>query len=118
MERRVGYKYCVVCGAEYKICPNCEKLAGRNILSWKYTCDTPECFQIYLVLKGYVDGEYNKESAKELLISLEVETLKSVDENSKILIDEIMHEEIKSESDILKLQAPIPKKTKDKNVKH
>lgn len=93
MERRIGFKYCVVCAREYKICPKCEQLAGKQILSWKYTCDTPECFQIFMVLKGYADKEYTKEKAKELLNSLGVDKLPSLEENAKVLIDEIMYEE-------------------------
>lgn len=95
MQQRIGYKYCVTCGAEYKICPKCEQLAGKQILSWKYTCDTHKCFQIYLIVKGYADKEYTKERAKELLVSLDIGDLKSVDENTKTLIDEIMYEEPK-----------------------
>lgn len=103
MERRVGYKYCVVCGKEYKICPKCEELAGKKILSWKFTCDTQGCFQIYLVLKAYADKEYTKEKAKELLISLGISNLASFDENAKSLIDEIMYEEPKVKQELSKV---------------
>jgi hypothetical protein len=99
MERRIGYKYCTVCAREYKICPKCEELAGKKILSWKYTCDTPECFQIHMVLHGYFCKEYTKEQAKELLISLGADKLQAYDENAKKLIDEIMYEEPKPKAE-------------------
>jgi hypothetical protein len=95
MERNPNYKYCVVCARPYKICPKCEELAGKQILSWKYTCDTHECYQIHLVLHGYFYKEYTKEQAKELLLSLGADMLPSYNESAKELIDEIMYEEPK-----------------------
>lgn len=43
---------CSICGAEYNYCPNCAKTHA-----WRFYADTPECYQIFLILKEY--GAYH-----------------------------------------------------------
>src|SRR5574344_892401 len=52
-------KLCTICGKEYAYCPTCERLGG-----WKYYTDTPECFQIFMILSEIREGVITKEEAK------------------------------------------------------
>lgn len=52
-------KNCTICGKEYVYCPNCEKLGG-----YKYYADTPECYQIFMILSEIREGVITKAEAK------------------------------------------------------
>lgn len=95
METKVGYKRCAVCGAEYKLGPNCAKLRESGVMSWKHTADTHECFQVFCVLKDYKDGAMSTENANKALVGLLAGIdYSGYDEISKTIIDEIMAVEV------------------------
>ena len=52
-------KTCTICGAEYNYCPKCEKLGG-----YKFYADTPECFQIFMILYDIREGTVSTAEAK------------------------------------------------------
>lgn len=105
METRIGYKRCAVCGAEYKLGPNCNRLSEAGVMSWKHTTDTPKCFQIFCVLKDYVDKVVPLEESRSAIVGLlDGVDYSEYDETSKLIIDEIM-------------SAALPAKSKSKNLK-
>ena len=53
--------YCDICGKKYYRCLACEKIG-----SWKLVCDTPEHYQIYLVIQEY-QQTHSKEISREKL---------------------------------------------------
>ncbi len=53
---------CWVCGAEHDYCPVCGQTQG-----WKFVADTPEHYQIYMVMKEYEANAITKDKAAETL---------------------------------------------------
>lgn len=91
MSTKVGFKQCVVCGAEYKLGPNCKRLAGAGAISWRYTTDTHQCYKVFCVIKDYADGAISIGKAHEDLADLLVGVdYSGYNESAKPLIDEIM----------------------------
>lgn len=56
---------CKVCGRPYYRCSKCIELRSRGLMSWKLYCDTPECFQVYMLLQN--KDEVSKEEYKNIL---------------------------------------------------
>lgn len=50
---------CAICGAEYSYCPNC---AGSH--AWRFYTDTHEHYQIYMIIKQYRSGVFDKDAAR------------------------------------------------------
>ena len=58
---------CWVCGKEHDYCPTCGDTNG-----WKYTADTPNCYQIYMVLNDTQAGVFSQKDAVEKFANLDV----------------------------------------------
>lgn len=50
---------CAICGTEYSYCPNC---AGSH--AWRFYTDTHEHYQIYMIIKQYSSGIFDKNEAR------------------------------------------------------
>lgn len=48
--------WCIVCGAGYHACDSCKETNG-----YRTVADTPEHYQLYLLVCDYRDGKINKE---------------------------------------------------------
>lgn len=82
-------KTCIVCGKAYHACKRCDELKNAGLLSWKANCDTPGCYQAYLVLSGYKSGEYSAKEAKQLLDRVLEDQMKPYEKHAEKLIGEI-----------------------------
>lgn len=80
---------CVTCGKEYELCRKCDE-KNKEYATWHASCDTPECFQVLLVLNEYYFGKVSKEDARERLSELLTEDMKPYHEAAAGLIHEIM----------------------------
>lgn len=40
---------CKVCGRQYRRCKTCAQLRNRGIEAWREYCDSPECYQTYIL---------------------------------------------------------------------
>lgn len=58
---------CKICGSPYYVCKSCERIRSSGGYSWKFDCDSHECFRVFLVLKDYREGRRSKEAAKATL---------------------------------------------------
>jgi hypothetical protein len=55
-----NFTTCAICGKEYNYCPSCEQHKG-----YRYYADTPECFQVFLILQDIREGIINETEAVE-----------------------------------------------------
>ena len=56
---------CWICGKQHEYCPVCHQSNG-----WKYVADTPEHYQIYLVLHEFEESIITKDEATERFAEL------------------------------------------------
>lgn len=80
---------CVVCGKSYKACKNCEDVVAKGGFRWRNSCDTPECFQVLMVISDFYYDKLPKKDARELLDMVLTDEMKPYDPNAKTLIDKI-----------------------------
>ena len=40
---------CEVCGHKYRRCKTCAQMRSRGIETWREHCDSPECYQIWIL---------------------------------------------------------------------
>lgn len=90
---------CVTCGKAYTLCRKCDKENGAEYATWHASCDTPECFQVLLVLNEYYYDKISKEEAYERLSELLTEDMRPYHEAAAGLIHEIMGEEDEDEAE-------------------
>lgn len=65
MEDKLNGK-CVVCGNRYHICKACDERRGKW-KSWKLLTDTPEHYQIFVILRDFDSGNISASDAKAAL---------------------------------------------------
>lgn len=80
---------CVVCGRSYKACRNCEDAKSKGLFRWRSSCDTPQCFQVLMVINDFYYEKISKQDARNLLDDILTEEMKPYDENARTLIDRI-----------------------------
>ena len=80
---------CVVCGKSYKLCRTCEDAKAKGLFRWRSSCDTPQCFQVLMVINDFYYEKISKEDARNLLDGILTEEMKPYDENARILIEKI-----------------------------
>lgn len=63
-----GKRKCIVCGAEYDYCPNCNNEQPR----WRFLFDTKNCNDIWEVFNDYRTGQMNATQADKALKQLDL----------------------------------------------
>ena len=63
---------CVICGKEYYVCLSCP---SGKLNTWKKHTDTSEHYKIFQILRGYNNGVFTKEEAKERLKNIDLSDL-------------------------------------------
>lgn len=56
---------CETCGQPYRRCAKCIELRSRGIDTWRVHCDSPECYQAYIVLHNDIN-DISKEEYEQL----------------------------------------------------
>ena len=54
---------CSICGSSYHLCVSCRD--SMKLQPWKIHCCSANCYQVFQIVKGYNNGVYSKEEAKE-----------------------------------------------------
>lgn len=89
-------KQCIICGKMYSYCPSCHH--DKNKPSWYAIFDGENCKNIYDVCTNYRDGIYDKKTAYDKLMKLDITDIKNFADSTKKQIEEIMgYAEIKKE---------------------
>ena len=93
--------FCRICGTEYHRC-NC-----RSEESWRKVTDTPEHYQLFIVIRDYVNEVIDADKANGLLNKLDLTNLDTFRPNVKEVVAEIR----KKATPVQKQQAPIKQNT-------
>ncbi len=64
---------CVICSHKYYVCEKCIKLHYNGIESWRLFCDTPKCYEAYVILQDYNNGNENKEATLERIADYNID---------------------------------------------
>lgn len=81
-------KKCIICGARYSYCNNCQKDSGKP--TWYFIFDGENCHDIYDVCVAYRDKEITIKEAYERISKLDLSDLESFAPSTKAQIEEIM----------------------------
>lgn len=86
---------CSICGKKYHKCVSCKsQLASAP---WKIYTDTSEHYKIFQVIRGFNNGVYTKDEARERLKSIDLSDLNTLRDHIKKIIKDIMREDKKSQ---------------------
>lgn len=92
---------CVICSRKYYVCEKCIKLHYNGIESWRLFCDSPKCYEAYVILQDYNNGSENKEATLERIADYNIDKELLNEEMSaiysKLTADEEKKEENKAE---------------------
>lgn len=78
-------KTCLICGKQYKYCPNCAEFANQP--TWRSLVDTDNCHTIFKVVTDYHFGIYDDESAKIALKDCDLSVV--TDKGTKEFLDNL-----------------------------
>ena len=81
---------CIICDTEYLHCDSC---ADKNKLTpWRVVCDTPEHYQVYMVIRSLKSGVINEAEAKQQLSNIGVDktVIKGFKQGVKDYLDGIL----------------------------
>lgn len=84
---------CKVCGKGYNACDTC--VNEKNFAPWRAVACEQGHFQAYMVLHEYGSGLLKKESAKEMLESVNIDGWENYPEHNRVVIAEILQEDEK-----------------------
>jgi len=81
---------CSICGADYHICRSCND--AIKLAPYKNFVDTPECYKVFQVVRGFNTGMYTKDEAKEKLRNVDLSSI-NLRPHIKETVDSILKEE-------------------------
>lgn len=82
---------CKICGKKYYACLSCAD--AMKVSPYKAYTDTPDCFKVYQVLRGYSTDVYTKVEAKEKLENIKLMDVESFRPHIKKIVKDILKEE-------------------------
>ena len=85
---RQDYRTCIICGKQYRYCPDGGEDAGRP--TWYFVFDGQNCHDIYDVCTNYRDGKIDVAKAYELISNLDISEINSFQEATRAQINEII----------------------------
>ena len=86
---------CGICGEGYYTCLSCKDF--MRLQPWKTYCCSPNCYQVFQVVRGYSTGIYNKEEFKSKLKNIDLSNLENYREHIKKLITDALKEDVVKE---------------------
>ena len=81
---------CSICGKDYHVCRSCKD--SINLVPYKNFVDTPNCYKVFQVVRGFNTGMYTKDEARERLQNVDLSGI-SFRPHIKSTIDNILKEE-------------------------
>jgi len=83
-----GMRSCIICGKEYRYCPNCG--ADNKDETWRYLYDSEECMNVFNILSNYKNNHIDKEDARDQFEALKVSKDKKFTAEIQKQLDEIV----------------------------
>lgn len=110
-------KTCIICGKQYKYCPNCAEFVNQP--TWRALCDTDNCHTIFRIVTDYHFGIYDDDSAKIALKDCDLSVVK--DKGTKEFLNNLfsttpddLKEEVKEDvKDTADVEPAVISETKD-----
>lgn len=82
---------CSICGSPYHLCLSCKD--SMKLHPWKIHCCSSECYKTFQIVKGYNNGVYTKEEAKDKFKNVDLSNLKNFIPHIKKIVEDILKEE-------------------------
>lgn len=82
---------CSICGKSYYLCISCKD--SMKLHPWKIHCCSSECYKTFQIIKGFKNGVYTKEEAKDKFKNVDLSNLKNFIPRIKKVVDDILKEE-------------------------
>lgn len=89
---------CVICSRKYYVCEKCIKLHYNGIESWRLFCDSPKCYEAYVILQDYNNGSESKDATLERIADYNIDKELLNEEMSAIYSKLTTEEEKKEEN--------------------
>ncbi len=107
---------CKICGAQYYSCKTCEE--NRGVWqSWRLFTDTPEHYQLFMLLSEYGSGHLSKSDAAEALTAFDLSDMDGWNPVVKAQIESILVEPVVSEEKKEQNVSRAPKPATTKTVR-
>ena len=82
---------CSICGSSYHLCVSCRD--SMKLQPWKIHCCSANCYQVFQIVKGYNNGVYSKEDAKERFKNVDLKDVESFIPHIKKIVKDILKED-------------------------
>lgn len=82
---------CSICGNPYHMCISCKD--SMKLHPWKIHCCSSECYKTFQIVKGFNNGVYTKEEAREKFKNVDLSNLKDFVPHIKKIVKDILKEE-------------------------
>ena len=82
---------CSICGKPYHLCLSCKD--SMKLHPWKIHCCSSECYKTFQIVKGFNNGVYTKEEAKEKFKNVDLKNLGDFVPHIKKIVKDILKEE-------------------------
>ena len=82
---------CSICGRPYHLCLSCKD--SMKLHPWKIHCCSSECYKTFQIVKGFNNGVYTKEEAREKFKNVDLSNLKDFVPHIKKIVKDILKEE-------------------------
>lgn len=82
---------CSICGKPYHLCLSCKD--SMKLHPWKIHCCSSECYKTFQIIKGFNNGVYTKEEAREKFKNVDLKNLGDFVPHIKKFVKDILKEE-------------------------
>lgn len=95
-------RICIVCGKQYKYCPDCGDYSDQP--TWRDTYDTDNCHKIFQIMTDYLSFDiYDKPSAKRRIQELDTSVI--TNEKLKREVNELLNDDQEQSNDDVEAMA-------------
>lgn len=95
---------CSICGKPYHKCLSCRD--SMKLQPWKMFTDTAEHYKVFQMVRAYNMGVYTKDEFKSKLNNIDLSDLEDYKENIKVLIKDVLKEDISVIEPVKKVEEP------------
>ena len=89
---------CSICGSPYHLCLSCKD--SMKLQPWKIHCCSSECYKTFQIVKGFNNGVYTKEKAREKFKNVDLRKLNDFIPHIKKIVKDILKEEKTVETEV------------------
>lgn len=83
--------WCIICGKGYHACDACDEV--KTFTPWRRLVDSPEHYQVYLIVRDYGAKLISKAEAKNMLNNTDISDMSSFKDGVRNILTEILRED-------------------------